>query len=304
VILTLVVGSILGSVFILGRTLGPAKPTHDLLGAPTPSHDRSGPPAPSGQPEMAHPSPTLPSIAPASAAPADPDRDPALADVRPRLPLEKRGPYGSRISTGSSEVALTFDDGPDPRYTPQTLAMLRRYQVKATFCLVGQQAAAYPELVRAIAADGHTLCNHSWSHDITLGSRARTTIRVDLARTNQAIRAAVPGARIVYYRQPGGNWTSGVVATAWELGMTSLHWAVDPQDWTQPGAGNIASTVTAGTGAGAIVLLHDAGGNRSQTVAALRTILPNLTRRFELGSLPTGLPKASPSAGVTAAPLE
>ena len=295
VILTLAVGSVLGGVHVLGRALNTPEPTHDLLStpaSPSPSRATTSSPAPNGQSgTLRSPSP---SVTPSAAAPTDPDQEAALADNRPRLPMEKAGPYGSRISTGSRDVALTFDDGPNPRYTPQVLAELERYQVKATFCLVGELAAAYPELVRAIAAAGHTLCNHSWSHDMALGSRAKATIRLDLARTNAAIRAAVPGTRIVYFRQPGGYWTAGVVATAWELGMTSVHWDVDAVDYFQPGAGSIASTVTAGVGAGSIVLMHDAGGNRQQTVTALRTILPNLLRRFELESLPTGLPRAAP----------
>ena len=130
----------------------------------------------------------------------------------------------------------------------------------------------------------------------------KATIRTDLARTNAAIRAAVPDARIVYYRQPGGAWTSGVVATAWELGMTSLHWTVDPQDWTRPGAGSISSTVTASVRAGSIVLLHDAGGNRQQTVNAVKTFLPNLLRRFERG-VPADRPAPGRRGGHGQAPV-
>ncbi|MFK3985007.1 polysaccharide deacetylase family protein [Micromonospora sp. NPDC050397] len=286
-VLTLAAGSILGGVFVLGRALGPSDPAADRLDAWSSASPTAGPsrePAPGASP--------TPSTAPTSATPSAPEPEAVLADERPRLALERGGPYGSRHTSGSREVALTFDDGPDPTYTPRVLALLERYQVKATFCLVGEQAAAHPDLVRAIAAAGHTLCNHSWSHDLTLGSRPRTTIRTDLTRTNAAIRAAVPGARIVYFRQPGGAWTSTVVGMAWELGMTSLHWDVDPQDWDRPGTGNIASTVTAGTRAGSIVLMHDAGGDRQQTVNALETILPNLLRRFELASLPSGPPRA------------
>lgn len=292
-VLTLAVGAVLGSVYVLGRTLSTSDPAADRNGVaatPGPPGVGTGTPSPTGTP-----APATPSASPSSVAPTNPDGETIPTDDRPRLALEKGGPYGSRISTGVREVALTFDDGPDPGYTPQVLDLLAKYRVKATFCLVGQQAAAHPELVRAIADAGHTLCNHSWSHDIALGARSRTAIRTDLARTNTAIRAAVPGARIVYFRQPGGNWTNSVVATAWELGMTSLHWTVDPRDWTRPGAGSIASTVTGGVGAGAIVLMHDAGGDRQQTVAALRTILPNLLRRFELESLPTGLPRDTSS---------
>ena len=138
---------------------------------------------------------------------------------------------------------MTFDDGPDPRYTPQVLALLREYDVKATFCVVGENAQDHPDLIQAIVADGHTLCNHSWHHDVTLGNRSADQIRADLLRTNEAIRAAVPDAPIVWYRQPGGAWTYPVVSVAQQLGMTPLHWSVDPSDWQVPGAAKIAATV-------------------------------------------------------------
>jgi peptidoglycan/xylan/chitin deacetylase (PgdA/CDA1 family) len=214
---------------------------------------------------------------------------PIVGPGRPPLLPDKGGPAGARRTTGSRAVALTFDDGPDPTFTPQVLTLLRRYHVKATFCLVGQNAQAFPQLVRAIVADGHTLCNHSWQHDTGLGRRSKAAIRSDLERTNAAILRAAPGARVSYFRQPGGMWTSAVVAVAKQLGMSSLHWEVDPQDWRKPGAGSIVATVNAGTVRGAIVLLHDAGGDRRGTVTALRTILPNLTRRFQLVALPPGI---------------
>ncbi|PZM93990.1 MAG: polysaccharide deacetylase [Actinobacteria bacterium] len=198
------------------------------------------------------------------------------------------GPYGSRQTTEGTTVALTFDDGPDPRYTPQVLALLRRYQVKATFCVVGVQAQAYPNLIRQIAAEGHTLCNHSWQHDFDLGSRPPAEIRANLARTTAVIRAAAPGTPVPYFRQPGGYWTAAVVAEARRLGMTSLDWAVDPRDWENPVADQIASMVISTTTAGAIILLHDGGGNRSATVAALQRILPELSERFTLAALPSG----------------
>lgn len=196
------------------------------------------------------------------------------------------GLFGSRVTTGSPEVALTFDDGPDPQYTPQVLEILREFGVRATFCVVGENAQAHPELVQAIVADGHTLCNHSWQHDVQLGRRAPDTIRADLLRTNEAIRDAVPDAPIAWYRQPGGAWTYPVVSVAEELGMTPLHWNVDPSDWQAPGAARIATVVTRDAGPGSVVLLHDAGGDRQGTVDALRRMLPALTSRFRLEALP------------------
>lgn len=271
-----VIAAIVASAYLVGHHLGAdtAKPR----AAPS-----AEPPA-SDQRRVAS-APRPPAAAPRPRVAAQPITGPG----RPPLPAERGGPFGSRRTTGTPEVALTFDDGPDPGQTPQALAMLRRYGVKATFCLVGVNVRQFPELVRQIARDGHTLCNHSWEHDVRLGARSRASIRANLSRTNKAIREAAPGARVSYYRQPGGAWTGAVVAVSRELGMTPLHWTVDPQDWRKPGAGSIASTVNSSTTRGAIVLLHDAGGDRRGTIAALRSILPNLSRRFELSALPPGI---------------
>ncbi|MEU5671314.1 polysaccharide deacetylase family protein [Micromonospora sp. NPDC047753] len=195
--------------------------------------------------------------------------------------------FGAHATTGTPRLALTFDDGPDPRYTPQVLALLREYDVRATFCVVGENAQDHPDLIQSIVDDGHTLCNHSWHHDVGLGTRSADAIRSDLLRTNAAIRAAVPNAPIVWYRQPGGAWTYPVVSVARQLGMTPLHWSVDPSDWELPGATKITATVLSQAAPGSVVLLHDAGGDRQGTMDALRRILPDLTARFELEALPT-----------------
>ncbi|NUT33824.1 MAG: polysaccharide deacetylase family protein [Hamadaea sp.] len=228
--------------------------------------------------------------APVRVAPIAPRRVPITGPNRPPLPREvKGGPFGTRVTTGFPDVALTFDDGPDPDWTPRILAQLRAYRIKATFCMIGLNAAQFPQLVRDIAADGHTLCNHSWSHDMGLGLRTAEWILQDMRRTNDAIRRAVPNAKISYYRQPGGAWTPGVVAAATRLGMSSLHWDVDPQDWRKPSASSISFTIISATRPGSIVLLHDGGGNRLGTATAMRSILPNLVGRFHLAALPPGV---------------
>ncbi|MCW3817405.1 polysaccharide deacetylase family protein [Micromonospora sp. DR5-3] len=205
-------------------------------------------------------------------------------------------PSGVQMTTGSAQVALTFNDGPDPTWTPLVLKTLRQFHVKATFCLLGKNAEAYPELVRAIVADGHTLCNHTWNEDLDLGSRPRQDIESNLLRTSQAIHVAAPHAPITYFRQPGGNWTRQLVDVAEDLGMTSLHWAVDPRDWEEPAAAAIISTISKGTAAGSIVLLHDGGGDRQNTVTALATLLPDLLSRFQLGALPVNAPVTGPTS--------
>ncbi|XTZ16233.1 polysaccharide deacetylase family protein [Micromonospora echinospora] len=265
-VVALVAAALLGSAYAIGYSLmGNAS-------GPVPAAAPSSPPHVAEQPPAA----------------STPSPDTAADEPAPEGGNEG-GPHGTQMTTGTGQVTLTFDDGPDPHYTPQTLAALRAYRVTATFCLVGENARAHPDLVRAIVADGHSLCNHSWDHDVLLGSRTRQTIQADLLRTNEAIRAAVPDARIAYYRQPGGAWTYPLVSVARHLGMVPLHWTVDPNDWRAPGAASIAGMVNAATMPGSVVLLHDAGGDRQGTVDALYWILPNLTSRFRVAALPPDL---------------
>lgn len=193
--------------------------------------------------------------------------------------------FGAIRATGSTAVALTFDDGPHPTWTPQVLDLLAEHGVKATFCLIGVQVRTYPQLVKRMVKEGHTLCNHTWKHDIKLGQKTRAQIRADLDRTNSEIHKAVPDAKITYYRQPGGAWTADIVAVAKGLGMTPLGWSVDPSDWDKPGTEPIINVVTKHTRAGSIVLLHDGGGDRAQTLAACRTVVPWLKQRYKLIAL-------------------
>ncbi|WFE51551.1 polysaccharide deacetylase family protein [Micromonospora sp. WMMD1155] len=273
--MTLVLAALLGSAYALGRSLvldpSPRHPPDVTTNADAPHYaDQPS----DGDPDSA-PRPD------GSTGPAETGQDGSGRDAGgDKL-------FGAHETTGSPRLALTFDDGPDPRYTPQVLATLREFDVRATFCVVGENAQNHPDLIQAIVDDGHTLCNHSWHHDVGLGARSADAIRADLLRTNDAIRAAVPSAPIVWYRQPGGAWTYPVVSVARQLGMTPLHWSVDPSDWDLPGAAKITATVVTQAAPGSVVLLHDAGGDRQGTVDALRRILPDLTARFELEALPT-----------------
>ncbi|GAA0540650.1 hypothetical protein GCM10010172_22410 [Paractinoplanes ferrugineus] len=222
------------------------------------------------------------------------------------------GPGASLRVTGNSTVALTFDDGPDPQQTPKILALLGQYQVKATFCLVGEQVRKHPEIVRQIVAAGHTLCNHTWNHSLTIGKDDPAKIEADLARTNAAIQAAVPGAPIPFFRAPGGNFTDRLVGVAATAGMSSLYWEVDPQDWKHDAGENdaahtarVIAEVKKHVRPGSIVLSHDF--NQPDTIAAYQQLLPWLKQNFKLGipDLPTPAPTTTapapaPSATTTA----
>ena len=211
--------------------------------------------------------------------------------LKPSSGRHLAGPAGSATRTGGAGVALTFDDGPDPVQTPRMLNLLARYHVKATFCVVGKNVEAHPELVRRIVADGHTLCNHSWRHSLTLGRQSSATIRADLQRTNEAIRHVVPDAKIAYLRAPGGNFTPRFVQVATAMGMTSIYWEVDPRDWDHPKdesssvhRARIIAAVEKHAHKGSIVLSHDFG--QPDTIAAYRILIPWLKTRYHLVALP------------------
>ncbi|XVV13717.1 polysaccharide deacetylase family protein [Actinoplanes sp. CA-131856] len=245
-----------------------------------------------------------PSASAAAVKPAPPSKTPTKAPVKPpkgkpakgQQPTGKSisyagGPAGSRTMTGSKGVALTFDDGPDPATTPQLLQMLKQQHVKATFCLVGKNAAKFPDLVRRIAADGHTLCNHTWNHSLKIGKDPEAKIRTDLMRTNNAILRAVPNAKIKYFRAPGGNFTPRLVSVANKLHMSSIYWKLDPRDWDHKKGessaahrARVIATIEKHTHPGSIILSHDYA--QPDTIAAYRTLLPYLRKRFQLIALP------------------
>lgn len=231
------------------------------------------------------------SVLPVAAAPA-PDPTPSASPSPSPTFHDGDGPVGSFLTTRSPAVALTFDDGPDPTNTPRLLALLRERRIHATFCMVGFRARDRPDLVRAIYADGHTLCNHSWQHLLNLAHRDDAYIDWDLKHTNDMIRAAVgPDAPIRYFRAPGGNFTPALVSKARSLGMDSIYWDVDPLDWdhTRDSSASahisrVVNQVKAHTRPGSIVLSHDNG--QPNTVTAYQYLLPWLQERFTLAGLP------------------
>ena len=193
------------------------------------------------------------------------------------------GPLGRSTSVVESTalvgsyVSLTFDDGPHPVHTPHLLTVLREHGVTAVFCVCGNHALEYPEIVRAIVADGHLLGNHSMDHD-DMSDWSDDRVQDDLERTSAAIRAAVPGVAIPFFRAPYGHWgRSPEVAN--RLGMRPLGWRLHVEDWERPGADELFRRLTAGLTPGAVVLLHAGGGDRTQTVDAVARLIPRLTGR-------------------------
>ncbi|MEU3662145.1 polysaccharide deacetylase family protein [Streptomyces sp. NPDC032940] len=180
---------------------------------------------------------------------------------------------------GARGVNITIDDGPDPAWTPQVLDILREYGVKATFCVTGTQAQAHPDLVKAVVAAGHRLCNHSVSHDTAMDKKSEAYQSQEILDAERMIIEASGGVRPMYYRAPGGAFTPYSRKLAASHGMRPLGWNVDTKDFERPGADAIVATVERELPNGPTLLFHDAGGDRSQTVEALRRVLPWLTEQ-------------------------
>ncbi|MEU0943635.1 polysaccharide deacetylase family protein [Streptomyces canus] len=191
----------------------------------------------------------------------------------PRKTLVRHEPFLKVAGRGRTMV-LTFDDGPDPRYTPHILDTLAEYDVRAMFFVCGEMAVDNQDLLARMADEGHVVGNHTWSHPL-LTRLGRSRIRSEMERTCDVIEDAY-GERPAWFRAPYGAWNRAAFQLGAELGMDPLAWSVDTLDWTTPGTRRIVGAVEHGAAPGVVVLSHDAGGDRSQSVRALRDYLPHL----------------------------
>ncbi|MFI8306596.1 polysaccharide deacetylase family protein [Streptomyces sp. NPDC085927] len=179
-----------------------------------------------------------------------------------------------RVSGRGSTMVLTFDDGPDPRYTPDILDTLAAYDVRAMFFVCGEMVSYNKGLLARMSDEGHVVGNHTWSHPL-LTRLTRGRIRSEMERTCDIIEKGY-GERPQWFRAPYGAWNRAAFQLGAELGMEPLAWTVDTLDWTSPGTRAIVDRVENGAAPGVVVLSHDAGGDRSQSVRALREYLPEL----------------------------
>ncbi|MFZ0191174.1 MAG: polysaccharide deacetylase family protein [Streptosporangiaceae bacterium] len=192
-------------------------------------------------------------------------RNPAQAEVRQPMYY---------IHDGPKRVALTIDDGPSPVYTPQILRLLHRYRVTAAFSMIGVNVQANPGVAREVAHAGHMIVNHTWTHP-DLAYLSPVTVYDEMAYGTEAIHRAT-GRTPDMFRAPYGAWSPTVLGWCERMRMTPLDWSVDPRDWSLPGVAAIVDNIMDNTRTGSIILEHDGGGNRSETVAALKIVLPRL----------------------------
>ena len=185
---------------------------------------------------------------------------------------------------GEHQVALTFDDGPDPKWTPQVLDILKANGIKAAFFLVGVNAEKYPNLVRRIVAEGHEIGNHTYYHP-NLALCWPEHVRLELNAT-QILLETITGRSTTFFRPPYNADTSpssladlAPLRIANEMNYLVVLENIDPQDWARPGPEVILQRIKQQRHDGSIILLHDAGGDRSQTIAALPRIIDWLRTR-------------------------
>lgn len=192
--------------------------------------------------------------------------------------------YTESVAVRRKLVALTFDDGPSD-FTPRYLSVLERMHVHATFFLIGDQVDQYPQFVRRALRDGDIVGNHTFTHPDMTQIPWREVVR-QLRKTTLAIRQAT-GFTPCLWRAPYGSLTPRLEALARSMGMISIQWDTDPQDFTVPPATSIVNRVLKGNPydpdkgvhPGSIVLMHDGGGWRGHTLAALPRIIDRLRAR-------------------------
>lgn len=177
----------------------------------------------------------------------------------------------------SNAIALTIDDGPHPLYTPMVLEVLRAHGVKATFSMIGINVQLYPHTARQVVAEGHSICNHSMFHPTAFAKLTRARIHAEVAEAMNRIWDATRVAPRLF-RSPGGDWSPTVFQILAAYDMAPLDWDVDPRDWALPGVAHIEEILDSGRG-GDILLCHDGGGNRIETVRALHHAIPALLAR-------------------------
>lgn len=176
-------------------------------------------------------------------------------------------------NTQEKTIALTFDDGPDPIDTPDILTILKEKNVRATFFVLGQAVQANPHLVKRLVMEGHEIGNHSFNHDY----QQRRLVE-EIKQTDQEVFTST-GVHTYFYRPPGGFLSKNQLETVKKNGHIVALWSVDSKDWRNPGVKQIVDNVMKNVFPGAIILLHDGGYQRTQTVKALGPIIDALRDR-------------------------
>ncbi|MCZ0701628.1 peptidoglycan/xylan/chitin deacetylase (PgdA/CDA1 family) [Natronobacillus azotifigens] len=177
-----------------------------------------------------------------------------------------------------NQIALTFDDGPDPRFTPDVLDVLKEYDVQATFFVTGARAEEYPDLLQRINEEGHIIGNHTYGHPNLVEKADLDVLESEVKRTEDIIAGFV-GYRTKLFRAPYGFLYNELVETLGELNYSVVGWTVDSLDWQESEPEVISYNVLSNVHPGAIILMHDGAeweGDRTNTIKSLHRIIPTL----------------------------
>jgi chitin deacetylase len=190
---------------------------------------------------------------------------------------------GVSINSNRKIIALTFDDGPWSS-TEKVLNILKENQIPATFFMVGKHISARPQIAQKVVLAGHAVGNHTWSHQY--GKYTTATAAAEIQRTSDLLYQAT-GTRTTLFRPPAGILNNGLAAYAQSQKGTVIMWSNDSLDWRSHSSQAITSNVVKNARSGSIVLLHDGGGDRSRTIAALPGIIRELKKQgYEFVTVP------------------
>ncbi|MCI4143310.1 MULTISPECIES: polysaccharide deacetylase family protein [Streptomyces] len=219
--------------------------------------------------------------------------------------IDARTGKAATLSVPDHRLVLTFDDGPDPTWTPKVLDVLKKHDAHAVFFVTGTMTSRYPDLVKRMVDEGHEVGLHTFNHpDLALQSKKR--IDWELSQNQLAITGAA-GIRTSLFRPPYSSFSDAMDNESWPVtqyigsrGYLTVVNNTDSEDWKRPGVDEIIRRATPKDGKGAIVLMHDSGGDRSQTVAALDRFLPDLKDKgYEFDNLTEALDAPSAHSPVT-----
>ncbi|MFK9093980.1 polysaccharide deacetylase family protein [Bacillus salipaludis] len=203
----------------------------------------------------------------------------AFAEMIKRKEIEPTGQVVWDVTTQKKVIALTFDDGPSPTYTPQVLALLERFGAHATFFQIGNRMESYPDIVEQVVEAGHELGNHSMTHPYE-NKVGFQPMHDEIIRAEHIIQKYQPNHPKLF-RPPGGYLDNALLQEAKKQGYKVVLWSYHQElkDWSLPGARVMADHVIRHARNGDIILLHDGGGDRGQTVQALNIFLPALKEK-------------------------
>lgn len=194
------------------------------------------------------------------------------------------GYHNYTVKTDDKVIALTFDDGPWPETTDQILDLLQQYDAKATFFVIGNQVSNYASQLKRAYDMGCQICTHTWDHAAGSGQGVSIALMSadeqinEVKRGYQAIADAIGVEPDHILRAPGGNFYGDVIDNLWPYVDAEIGWDVDTEDWSRPGTDSIVQMIMS-VQPGQVILMHDGGGDRSQTVEALRQTLPQLVEQ-------------------------